>query len=166
MIVMPGVIRNAWSIRDYRAEDLTILYTIDQTCFTADIAFSKAEISFYLSHRSSITRVAEINREVVGFVMGRIEQSSLGHVVTLDVLPRARRCGIGTKLMRVLHDEFRKKDVSWAVLEVMASDQRARRLYEKFQYRYVETLPRYYSGRHDALRMARRIAPAVASSLP
>ncbi len=144
-------------IRNYSAQDLTELYEIDKVCFAPDIAFSRAEMLSLLNRRNAITRIAEISGSVVGFVVGRIDGLWFSHVLTLDVLPEARRSRIGTALMGALHSEFGKRHVRWTVLEVSASDLGARQFYEKLDYRYVETVPGYYNGREDALRMVRII---------
>src|SRR2546425_662767 len=78
-------------IRAYQARDFPEIHRIDQVCFPPDIAYSRAELLFYVRHPESITRVAELDRAVVGFIVGRIESSGTAHVVTLDVLPGARR---------------------------------------------------------------------------
>jgi ribosomal protein S18 acetylase RimI-like enzyme len=144
-------------IRKYRDRDLSKLYEIDKVCFAPHIAFSKAEILCQLRDRASITRIAEIDGAVVGFVLGRVDAPLFGHVLTLDVLPAARRARIGTSLMDALHAEFRKHHVLWTVLEVSASDSGARQFYERLDYRYIETLPDYYGGREDAFRMVRTL---------
>ena len=153
---MPGV-RDLFRIRDYSAQDLTKLYEIDQVCFAPDIAYSKAEIRFHLSSHNSITRVAEMLGSIVGFAVGRVDGPLLSHILTLDVLPKARRSKIGTSLMSALHEEFQKRQVMWTVLEVSASDPGARQFYEKLDYRYLETVRGYYNGREDALRMVRSV---------
>jgi len=38
-----------FSIREYRAADFDAIYDIDQRCYTADIAYSRAELRRYLS---------------------------------------------------------------------------------------------------------------------
>ncbi len=140
-------------IRKYRPNDLTCLHRIDQICFAADIAYSRGELLFYLKHPGSVTLIAESHDRIVGFAVGRVLQNGLAHVLTLDVLPEARRHGVGTLLMQTLHDEFKSRVVSLVVLEVSTVNTAAQRLYEGLQYRVVETLHGYYNGREDAYRM-------------
>jgi len=61
--------------------------------------------------------VAVANGDVVGFVIGEIrdwEFGSLpcGWVFAIDVDPRARLGGVGTKLLRTISDHFRRAGVS------------------------------------------------------
>jgi ribosomal-protein-alanine N-acetyltransferase len=143
----------ALSIRDYKCDEALRLHQIDQVCFPSDIAFSRGELLFYLNHPKSITLVAERAGRIMGFVLGRILPDHLAHVLTLDVLPEARRQRIGTHLMDSLHGEFRSRAISRVLLEVSISNEAARRLYEALQYRSVEILRGYYNGREDACRM-------------
>jgi [ribosomal protein S18]-alanine N-acetyltransferase len=144
-------------IRDYQAGDLAVLCEIDRICFPEDIAFSRAEFVFYLNHPKSITRVGEGFGRILGFVIARVENSALAHVITLDVIPEARQKRLGMTLMNTLHKELEMRKVGTAVLEVGAGNFPAQRLYEKLQYRYRETLSGYYAGKEDAFRMERQM---------
>ena len=142
-------------IRDYRPEDFPRLYEIDQICYQPDIAYSRAELRFYLNHADSIARVAEARREILGFVIAQIETDRWAHVVTLDVMPEARRRKIGTALMASVHDTCKARKVLMSFLEVDSANQGAQLFYEGLNYRYVATLRGYYGGHSDAYRMMR-----------
>lgn len=153
--IMSDASTQAVCIREYRRDDAQCLHRIDRICFPSDIAFSRGELLFYLDHPESITRIAERNGEILGFALGRVQPGRLAHVLTLDVLPEARRQKVGMLLMQSLHDEFRSRKVALAVLEVSAKNLAAQRLYEALQYQVLEILRGYYSGREDANRMVR-----------
>jgi [ribosomal protein S18]-alanine N-acetyltransferase len=142
-------------IRSLHGRDWNALFEIDQICFPADIAFSRGEFAFYLNHPKSIARVAEGSGRILGFVLARVGQRSIAHVLTLDVIPEVRQHQIGTKLMEALHRELKKRGIGVCVLEVAIGNLAAQRLYEKLKYRYLETLIGYYRGREDAYRMVR-----------
>ena len=142
-------------IRHSGAEDVRVLLEIDQICFPADIAFSHDEIASYLSHAKSIAWVAERAGRILGYVMAHIEDDLFAHVITLDIIPEARRQKIGTTLMNRMHKELRQRGVNVFVLEVGVENSPAQKLYKKLQYQYLERLSGYYHGRQDAYRMAR-----------
>jgi len=142
-------------IRNFDADDIEELSRIDEICFPADIAFTRGEIIFYLYHLKSIARVAESSGKIIGFVMARLEGQSIARVITLDVVPEFRQRNIGTALMERLHRELKKQGIEKSFLEVAVLNTPAQRLYEKLQYRYLETLTGYYHGREDAYRMVR-----------
>jgi len=150
-----------YTVRLYQEHDLGRLYEIDRICFPADMAYSRAELRFYIHHPGSIVRVAEMECEVVGFVAGLVRGDKTGHVITLDVVPPVRRRGIGSTLMSALHEEFLCRNVRLAILEVSAEDLTARRFYENIDYEYSEVLPGYYNRRIDACRMVRWFEPAL-----
>lgn len=142
-------------IRGFQNEDLEALWEIDRICFPAEIAFSHKELFFQMHHPKSIARVGEGLGRILGFVVARIENPHCAHVLTLDVVPDARRCRIGLSLMRALHRVLASENVGMTVLEVSVHNLAAQRLYDRMQYRYLETLCGYYRGGGDAYRMIR-----------
>ncbi len=143
------------SIRNFKDEDLETLCEIDRLCFPEGIAFSRADFLSHLNHPKSITWVGEGSGRILGFVMAQIDIHSLAHVITLDVIPEARNCGIATTLMTTLHAELQRKRIRAAILEVSTHNLPAQRLYGKLKYTYLETLVGYYQDREDAYRLVR-----------
>ncbi len=154
---MPPDSNFSFSVRDYRPEDFTILHGIDRACFPDCMAYSRTELAFYLGHPASICRIADCGGTVLGFVVGRLESTSLAHVITLDVIAGARRQGVGTSLMAVLHGEFRARGVTQVGLEVAVSNEGAQRFYKRLGYERVGLLRNYYQARSDAYRMFLRL---------
>lgn len=145
-------------VREFRPRDFARLYEIDAVCFKPDIAYSRAEMAFHIRQPRSVVRIAEHAGEIAGFAIGRMEEDACGHVITIDVVPRARRSGVGSVLLRHLHGEFRREGAAWAILEVDVANVSARAFYEGFGYRRVETIRNYYGRARDAYRMACSLA--------
>jgi len=137
------MLQGSLNIRDSHPTDLEKLCGIDRICFPACMAFSIQEFHACLDHAGSI-RVAETDEGIVGFVAVHVETNLQAHIITLDVVPQSRRCGIGFVLMRDMHHILGKRELSVSVLEVASENIAARRLYEKLQYRYVAYIPGYY----------------------
>lgn len=110
--------------------------------------------------------VAEINGEVVGYIMPRIEWgfSNLkqlpslvkkGHVVSIAVLEPYRHKGIGTALLsaslKAMKEIYGAEEV---YLEVRVSNNPAINLYKKFGFKEVKILKHYYADGEDAYLMA------------
>ena len=144
-------------LRDCRTSDVPRMHEIDHLCFERDIAYTRSEIFFCLRHPKSISKAAERTGEMVAFALGRTERGGFGHVITLDVIAEARRCGIGRALLGQLHDGFRRAGVPFAILEVDVRNTGARSFYVRMGYELLELLPGYYLGRSDAYRMALRL---------
>jgi len=140
-------------IRDVRTEDIQRLYDIDQICFPSYLAYSRAEFLSCLRHPLSVGKIAEVQGGVLGFGIARLEVAAHAHVITLDVVPEARRRKVGTRLIEALHQEFRKRGVTQVTLEVDTGNDAAQRFYQKMGYKRRELLRGYYKARNDAYRM-------------
>jgi [ribosomal protein S18]-alanine N-acetyltransferase len=143
-------------IRDVQPDDLDTIHAIDEICFPADIAFSRREFDCYIKHPQSIAYVAEGKEGIAGFVLARIENRSAAHVLTLDIMPQMRRCGVGMQLMKTLHDRLEQLGVKTSTLEVSVQNIAAQCLYKKLGYEICGLLPGYYQDREDAYPMKRR----------
>src|ERR1700758_3842262 len=86
-------------IRDYRPADFETLWEIDQQCFARGISYSRRELAFYVRRKRGLTLVAELEGKILGFVVVEYDRHAQGHVITIDVLPEARRSGLGSRLM-------------------------------------------------------------------
>jgi ribosomal-protein-alanine N-acetyltransferase len=142
-------------LRGLEANDFLRLHEIDRICFDPGIAYSQAELFSSLEHPDSLAKVAELGGEIVAFAVARILDELSAHIITLDVLPEARRRRIGTSLMGALHNEFRARNLAVSILEVEAGNKGALRFYRKLGYQRVELLQGYYAGVRDACRMVK-----------
>ncbi len=158
--------RPALRIRQSQAEDSEVFYEIDRICFPEDIAFSREDLIACLNHPESTAWLAERTGRILGFVLARIDNQSCAHVLTLDVLPSARKRKVGTMLMKELHAELMRRKIRLSFLEVAVNNIPAQRLYEQLKYRYMGMLPGYYHGREDAYRMVCQIGSPDALGLP
>ena len=68
------------------------------------------------------------------------------HINNVAVLPALRGQGIGTQLMRRVFDEARRLGATRATLEVRASNEGARRLYERLGFYVAGVRPSYYTN--------------------
>ncbi len=140
-------------IREHRPEDFEALHRIDRAAFVPALAYSRAELQYYVLARRSKTLVAEVEGEVVGFVNARCAQRGWGMVTTLDVAPGWQRRGIGGKLMAAIEEGVRV-----VALETPADEGGARQFYEKHGYQLGGRVRGYYHGRLDAFSMVKRLA--------
>lgn len=150
---MPQIYPDQMLIRDCRPEEIQRLHEIDSACFPDYMAYSRAELLFYLGHPAAISKAAELDGKVLGFAIGHIESGARAHVITLDVVPEARRHRVGTRLMEALHEQFRRRRAAQVVLEVDTGNEAAQRFYARLGYERRELLRGYYKARSDAYRM-------------
>ena len=109
------------------------------------------------AERGSDIWVAQGSDRILGFVIAKVEAPFYAHIITLDVIPAARRRKVGTKLMNEVHHELENRNIGMVGLEVGVDNRKAQRLYGKLGYQRMGILSGYYRGREDAFRMVRRL---------
>ena len=134
------------AIENASLQHLDILWEIEKKCFETE-AFTKEQIAQLLRGYNSISLIAKIDNQIVGFVIGAVyrEGKALsGHVLTVDVLPEYRRKRIGLTLLQEMENIFRKRDIKTCCLEVREDNIAALELYRKLGYVEVGKLKNYY----------------------
>ena len=124
--------------------------------------------SFFLMHYYEYPEaflVAELDGEVVGYIMCRVEYglsnlrpglAKKGHIISIAVVPKARRKGIGKALMLKAMEALKKVyGVDEYYLEVRVSNTPAINLYTKLGFRKIRLLKGYYLDGEDGWLMAR-----------
>jgi len=104
--------------------------------------------------------VAESGAELVGFgLMQYLDDQA--HLLLFGVEPIYRRQGIGSGLLSWLETCAITAGIELIFLESRASNAAARGFYGVHGYRELAVMPRYYSGREDAVRMGKDMALAA-----
>lgn len=127
------------------------MWEIDQLCFKPGIAFSPDIFYYYLLIERDPAFVAEAGGEIIGFVLCTREDDGSGMIVTIDVLERYRRKGIGKILMSMAEDDMRQRKTPKIVLEVSVDNTNAISFYEKLGYRETGAVSDYYGKGGHAL---------------
>jgi [ribosomal protein S18]-alanine N-acetyltransferase len=163
--------RVPFTIRDYRREDFTTLWEIDQTCFSPGIAYSREELLVYTGRSQAFTLVAESSGQlpgadewILGFVVGESSRSGLGHIITIDVRSEARRRSIGSALLAAAEGRLRSRQCRLVRLETAVDNLAAISFYKRHGYDVIKTIPRYYSSGVDALRLEKDLGLKPSSS--
>jgi len=152
-----------FTIRDYRSADFDRLWHIDQLCFPPGIAYTQMDLSGFIMRRNAITLVGEFqpgvaDDPIAGFVIAQPVRRKYGRILTLDILPQARRFGLATQLMNASEDRLRALGCSEIYLETAVDNEAALRLYRKLGYQVLRTLPEYYTSHSlDAFQMFKRL---------
>ena len=98
--------------------------------------------------------VAFKDHKIIGLLLFQKPTDDELEILNLAVNPDARRCGVGTKLLKQLLLD-RKGQI---FIEVRSSNQRATKFYRRWGFVYVDLRKRYYNNpSDDALVMALRI---------
>lgn len=134
------------------------------------------ELSSFISKRGAITLVAEFQpasiggakplgspepncaEGIAGFVVAHAIRRKYGRILTLDIVPEARRSGLGTKLMCAGEERLRSSGCNEIYLETAVDNEPALLLYRKLGYQILRTLPEYYASHSlDAFQMAKQL---------
>ena len=141
-----------YQLRDFQAADFETLWRLDQICFTQGIAYSKQELAYFIRQPKSFTVVAEVNGVLCGFIVVE-RKKDVARVITIDVHPEQRRDGLGSLLMQSAERQAQATRASKMLLEVAVDNAPAIAFYKRHGYSIIGTIPRYYLGSLDALRM-------------
>ncbi len=153
-----------FALREFELRDLPAVVSINRKVLPENYPEF-----FFIEHHRAFPKafiVSEIDGRIVGYVMSRVEfgWSNIwkgkpvrkGHIISIGVLPEARRIGIGYNMllrcMRVLRHVYNAEEV---YLEVRVSNTPAINLYKKLNYKIVGVVKGYYHDGEDAYLMAR-----------
>jgi ribosomal-protein-alanine N-acetyltransferase len=144
--------------------DLAGLHRLDQVCFSQEIAYSRAELQYFLTHPKCSCWIAEQpGDKLAGFVI--FERASrhgrpAGHIVTLDIDPFERRRGLGTLLMQTAEEQMKQEGAGVLSLEVAENNPAAQQFYRSLGFVTRGRIAKYYGGKVDAEVMEKVIEPA------
>ncbi len=174
-------------IRPFKKADFRTLWRIDQACFEPQLAYSQAELDFYMRRPGSFTLVAqdgaaddgtESERDknkddsaqgkrgstdeiadsgILGFIVAESRRRT-GHIITIDVVEKARRSGVGSALMQAAEEKLLRAGATSVALETPVNNAAAIRFYKSEGYFAEKTVAGYYSNQMDALVMTKALA--------
>jgi [ribosomal protein S18]-alanine N-acetyltransferase len=173
-----------FTIRDYRSDDFNTLWAIDQSCFDPEIAYSRYELQVYLRRPGAFTLVADTNERapesskndlpakdgppshssILAFVVAESSRRGMGHIVTIDVRPTARRHHIGSALLDAAEIRLRAKKCHAVRLETAVDNASAISFYKRHGYDVIKVIPHYYSNGVDALLFEKNLLSRDSSS--
>ena len=132
-------------LRAFRSEDLETLYKIDQACFAPGISYPREELSRFIRQRGSRTWIAEESGEIAGFLIAERLAARVAHIVTIDVVDRRRRRGVGSLLMDAAEHWAREQGLALVYLEAAENNTAAQAFYEARGYGKVDSVANYYA---------------------
>ena len=96
--------------------------------------------------------------KIAGFIIAHPLRGKAGRILTLDIIPSARRLGLASLLMNECERRLRSVGCKGLYLETAVNNEPALRLYRKHGYQILRTLPDYYSSHSlDAFLMGKAL---------
>lgn len=152
----------ALALRRAVPSDLSELFALDQACFAPGIAWSKAELQYFLRYPGNIGLVAQDEpHQIAGFaIAGKQLRKGVihGRLITIDVDPAQRRRGVGHLLLEETERLLRAGSATAVLLEVAVDNLAAQNFYAKHGYTRTGRIRGYYQGRIDAFVMEKQLA--------
>lgn len=154
------------TLRPYRPADLQAMTALDQLCFSGKFLFGETLMEVLAGAAHAITIVAdgpESGMAAFAIVHRRQEENpDAAYLVTIDVRPELRRCGIGSGLLRLIERLLREAGVHRLELHVHTRNHGAIRFYEGHGYTQRGRIPHFYGAAHlDAFLYAKVLARPV-----
>ena len=146
-----------FELREAVPGDFEQLFQIDRRCFPPGISYSRLELRSYMTRPGAFTLIAE-TPAVVGFIVTELGRRKIGHVITIDVLPGARRLGLGSALLSAAEGRVRAAGGREIYLETAVDNLAAISFYKKHDYYLEGTIPRYYPNGVDAFTMSKQLS--------
>jgi [ribosomal protein S18]-alanine N-acetyltransferase len=156
-------------LRPMRIADLDVLMRYERQMFGPE-AWSRqgyldeladTELRHYIVAEEGVAEedVADGNHQLLG-TGGLLTIGDTAQILTVGVLPPARRRGVGRLLVRALVAEARRRRAAEVLLEVREDNEAARRLYAGEGFAVLGRRRGYYEqGRVDAVTMRYPLAP-------
>jgi ribosomal protein S18 acetylase RimI-like enzyme len=145
------------SLRPIVQTDFPKLYALDQACFAPGIAWSKAELQYFMKYPGNIGLIAEDGPgHIAGFAIAGKQYRKgavLGRLITIDVDLAQRRHGVGHMLLEETERQLRAAGATAVALEVAVDNPTAQMFYERHGFVRTGRIPGHYLGRIDALVM-------------
>ncbi|WP_419770256.1 MAG: GNAT family N-acetyltransferase [Candidatus Marinarcus sp.] len=138
-------------IRQATNSDVATLFHIENEVFAQE-SFAIKKASFYYHVKKSLLYVYEVDEQIVGYILW-LKREHFFRLYSLAILKAFRNRDIATELLAYSLKNLPKKPLS---LEVKKSNERAIKLYEKFDFKVVKVLKGYYEN-EDGLKMKREV---------
>ena len=145
-------------VRKMTIEDVPAAHAIDVSSFT--LPWPERSFRFEVTDNPAARCwVAEMDDRVVGMLVLWIIVDE-AHIASLATHPEFRRQGIAKQLLVEALDNAYSEGARIAFLEVRASNEAARRMYQKFGFEEVGRRERYYKDNNeDAILMTLKRLP-------
>ena len=136
-----------WLIR----RDMPAVLAIEEGSF--EFAWSEEDFICCLRQRNCIGMVAEVDGEVVGYMIYELQKARL-RILNFAVDPAHRRCGVGTQMVRRLVDKLSQQRRSEITLEVRETNLPAQVFFRRQEFRAFRVMKnRYDDTTEDAYAM-------------
>lgn len=129
-------------IRIATSDDLLTIKSINEKCLPEnyDLGTYEKFLSIY-----NMTYVVTSNDNVVGYIIGSVEDGVEAHIVSIAVLPEFRKQRFGQRLILALLVDAKRKGLKSCSLHVRVSNAPAISIYKNLGFQPIREIENYYS---------------------
>jgi ribosomal-protein-alanine N-acetyltransferase len=158
-------VQQPYTLRKFKPDDLQTVMQINRVCLPENYT----DFFFVDLHQRfpETFIVAEENEKIVGYIMCRIEVGlsnygfgglvRKGHVVSIAVMPQARRKGVAQAIINRALQGMEYYKAKQGFLEVRVTNDAAISLYKGLGFEVTRTINGYYSDGEDAYVMTKKL---------
>jgi ribosomal-protein-alanine N-acetyltransferase len=142
-----------FSVRPARLSDMDRILTIERAGF-GRWAWDRNLFAEYLADCGELFLVAESGEKVIGYCIVCITRRLMGsraHLESIAVAPAMRGKGASDALMRAVLRRVKRRGIGRMDLMVKVTNERARGFYERYGFRKIRRVLRYYEDGEDGL---------------
>lgn len=146
-------------IRRAAPDDLDRILAIEGASFGRE-AYDCKLFAHFLRQCGDLFLVAERNRQVCGYIVTCIRGGrgvARAELVSVAVEPAKRTKGTASALLESTLRRLRRRGVQRLNLVVRSDNRPALAFYEKYGFRRIRRVPRYYEDGADGIAMARPV---------
>ena len=149
-----------WLIR----RDMPEVLEIERGSF--EFAWTEEEFLCCLRQRNCIGMVAEVDHQIVGFMIYELHKARL-RILNFAVAPEARRLGVGSQMVGRLIDKLSQQRRKEIILEVRETNVAAQLFFKNRDFRALSVLRNHYDDTaEDAYYMCYRLESEQAVFTP
>ena len=157
------------TLRPYLPKDLLGMTALDAICFTRDFLFGETLMEVLAESAQALTLIADApGGEMAGFAIvhrRQEEKPNAAYLVTIDVDPALRRCGIASGLLRAIERVLLEDGVHCLELHVHTANTGAIRFYEEHGFKRTDRIAHFYgAGDRDAFLYAKGFLSSASGS--
>lgn len=156
--------RAAYAIRPASTRDLERILQIESASFGRE-AYDRKLFALYLNRCPELFLVAGRANAVCGYMItcmrGGFRRSPTAELVSVAVDPAERHSGVASSLLESTLRRLRRRGVARLHLMVRVTNKPAQAFYEKYRFRRLRVVPKYYEDGGDGVSMSRPVSAAT-----
>ena len=147
-----------YTIRKAITHDIPSIKNVNEECLTENYDVDTYVKHIELYHMTYVVELTNADEpDVVGYIMGRIEDDVEAHVTSLAVAPAHRNNKLGSRLLIALLVDAKNRRMKSCSLQVRRGNDNALKLYKRLNFQPIRELSKYYEDGEDGIFMRRQL---------